>query len=234
MKKKQLRFVTLFLALMVSATFLPVDIYCAEDAATIDPSRKGSIIIEYFSNDDKTPVAGAGFIFRRIAVPATDRFEPDGTLNGIIWASLLGTLEINEYTDIKTILKTADEVYVNGDPKNGGKTYSGVTDIEGRLILDGIEQGLYVAEEIGSAKGYLESEPFVFSIPYVAQNLPKVSEQVMISRLHQTGIIRQDQTGSRRDRQDRRTRTNPIRMCMALGILMNYPSMRPLRQLIRL
>ena len=169
MKKKQFSFALVILAFVISAAIMPTDVFCAEDAATIDPSKKGSITIEYMTGDGRTPVCGASFVLRRIAEPAADKIRSDGALNGIIWVSLLGTMEPNEYTDADAILKAAKEAYLNGDPKVGGKTYSGLTDHEGKLFIDCIEQGLYVAEEVGSAKGYLESEPFVFSIPYVAR-----------------------------------------------------------------
>lgn len=168
MKKKHLRLTLSVLAFLLSAAFMRTDAYCADAEAVVDPGRKGSIVIEYLSSDGRTPVSGASFVFRRIAEPAVGSVMTNEGLNDGIWTSLLGTMEINEFTDTGAVLAAAKEAYINGNPRNGGKTYSGVTDDEGRLVLDDVEQGLYVAEEVGSAKGYLESEPFIFSIPYVA------------------------------------------------------------------
>ena len=164
MKKKQFSFALVMLAFVISAAIMPTDVFCAEDAATIDPSKKGSITIEYMTGDGRTPVCGASFVLRRIAEPAADKIRSDGALN----KEKVNTLS-EENSAIIEELKAAKEAYLNGDPKVGGKTYSGLTDHEGKLFIDCIEQGLYVAEEVGSAKGYLESEPFVFSIPYVAR-----------------------------------------------------------------
>ncbi len=142
-------------------------------SAQADTGKKvggGSLTISYYDSvDGKEPVRGAEFTCMKIA-EASERAEGNrlaASLESLIRGKDGGKIAVGPETAAEEILPDVLEAYRGGVP--GGLKRAGRTGQDGKCVIGGLDDGVYLAAETDPAEGHLPSGPFLFSIPSASE-----------------------------------------------------------------
>lgn len=159
-----------------------VSVFAAENpdslSSVIDPEQSGTVIIDYQDTvDGNDPVVDAEFTFYKIAdlnmeITAGDdanlhrASEEEATVTSVgnQYVSIIPDLVINPDTDAKTIAPKVQSYYK--DHPETDPSYTGKTGKNGKLVMNGMELGVYLGMETSPAKEHYASTPFLFQLPF--------------------------------------------------------------------
>ncbi len=123
---------------------------------TVDHTRKGSISLTFVNKDNGQPVDGAVFMLCKVGDlkkgSSTVRFEKTAEFADFDLDSYeLDAIELSE-----DLYQYADQKKITGEQQ---------TTVNGNVLFENLDLGLYLVREIGNAPGFFEAAPFVICVP---------------------------------------------------------------------
>ena len=149
-----------------------------------DGERCGTVTLNYLDSDGR-PASGASFLFLQVALfeneasggRITDSYSSllkrkDGSVVPVTASSKAGDLLPYALDTWKTAisgnrssLKKAGKKSVRKTSADGGSMIRAVSGKNGKLTLKDVPPGVWLVYEESAAKGFLRSEPFLFTLP---------------------------------------------------------------------